>query len=96
MYVWLQRRFLNQRGGVVNISEHEYEKKMVQIVEQMEYLMMDVILRCIKKLIRKISLLAKYRILNWKNDWKTGGMKTIFKVSVKRSQDILGRKPDKG
>lgn len=34
----------------MNIGEHEYEKKMVQIVEQMEYLMMDVILRCIKKI----------------------------------------------
>lgn len=34
----------------MNISEHEYEEKMAHIVEQMEYLMMDVILRCIKKI----------------------------------------------
>lgn len=34
----------------MNISEHEYEEKRAQIVEQMEYLMMDVILRCIKKI----------------------------------------------
>jgi len=34
----------------MNINEHEYEEKMAQIVEQMEYLMMDVILRCIKKI----------------------------------------------
>lgn len=34
----------------MKISEYEYEEKTAQIVEQMEYLMMDVILRCIKKI----------------------------------------------
>lgn len=34
----------------MRINEQEYEEKMAQIVEQMECLMMDVILMCVKKI----------------------------------------------
>ena len=43
----------------MQISEHESERKTAQIVEQMEYLMMDVILMCIKKINTENQLLSE-------------------------------------
>lgn len=43
----------------MKISEQEHEEKMAQIVEQMEYLMMDVILSCIKKINTENQLLSE-------------------------------------
>ena len=43
----------------MNISEQEHEEKMAQIVEQMEYLLMDVILACIKKINTENQLLSE-------------------------------------
>ena len=43
----------------MKISEQEHEEKMAQIVEQMEYLMMDVILTCIKKINTENQLLSE-------------------------------------
>ena len=34
----------------MGINEQEYEEKMAQIVDQMEYLMMDIILMSLKKI----------------------------------------------
>ena len=43
----------------MQISEHESERKTAQIVEQMEYLIMDVILMCIKKINTENQLLSE-------------------------------------
>ncbi len=44
----LQRKFFN--GVKMNIDENEFEIKMAQIVDQMGYLMMDIILMSFKKI----------------------------------------------
>ena len=75
----------------MHIDETEFETKMAQIVDQMEYLMMDIILLSIKKINMEnqfLKELSEIRLKDRKEKKNT--------VSVKQSQDILGRKPDKG
>ncbi len=62
----------------MNISEHEYEEKMVQIVEQMEYLMMDVILRCIKKINTENQLFSEVQDIKLEDRLESRRHKNVF------------------
>ena len=58
MFVWLQLKFLIQGKNMYD-NEQELEEKMTKIVDQMGYLLMDVILISFKRINKENQLLKE-------------------------------------